>query len=531
MNTNSTADNPTILTFSTVTDSTATDRVDDSIEQKGDGIERRGVVPAAIPENEAKRLQKLLSYRILDTVAETAYDDITAIAAQICGTATSVVSLVDSSRQWFKSTVGLEATETPRNIAFCAHAILQTQVMVVPDATQDERFAHNPLVTGKPYIRFYAGAPLITADGYALGTLCVIDPQPKTLSEAQVRSLQALARQVITQLETRIMLQRVQQEMDARAVAETRLRQLNEALEQRVEDKTRALTDKNQQIEQALRDLKQTQAQLVHSEKIAALGQMVAGVAHEISNPLSFVSNSIKHVREYSNDLIEILQLYQDKYGVDDPKISERADEINPDFVIEDLLKVLSSMNIGTRRIVEIVRSLRNFSRTGQKGFHAADIHNGLDSTLILLSHRMKCVGPRNKSLRIIKNYADLPEINCDIAQLNQVFMNLLANAIDAFSCVDVVAYPDYNPTITLSTEILTDHVLISIQDNGPGMPADTIQKIFEPFFTTKGVDKGTGLGLSISHQVITQKHNGEIACHSQLGKGTTFILKIPTTL
>ena len=167
---------------------------------------------AAIAEGESNRIQKLLSYKVLDTSAETAYDDLTLIAAQICGTSTSAVSLIDSGRQWFKARVGMELSETPRDMAFCAHAILKPQVMIVPDARLDERFANNPLVVGEPFIRFYAGAPIVTPEGYAMGTLCVLDSEPKTLDAKQIAALEAIARQVVGLLEMRLMFQQLRKE-------------------------------------------------------------------------------------------------------------------------------------------------------------------------------------------------------------------------------------------------------------------------------------------------------------------------------
>ncbi|WP_121971326.1 ATP-binding protein [Leptolyngbya sp. BC1307] len=451
----------------------------------------RKAVPAALPLNEQERMAKLLSYQILDTEAELAYDDLTTLAACICETETAMTSLIDDSRQWFKSRVGLSFSETPRDLALCAHTILEPEVMVVADATKDPRFAHHPLVIGEPHIRFYAGAPLITAEGYALGTICVIDSEPKQLTDKQIAALAALARQVVSQLDMRLTMQR---------------------------------------IGETLGQLQQAQGQLVHSEKITSLGQMVAGVAHEINNPLGFVNGSIDLASEYGNDLIGLLQLYRNKYGEEDREIAETIKAIDLNFITADLVDMLDAMQIGTTRMTEIVRSLRNFSRLGREEFDLADIHDGIDSTLLLLSHRLKMIGQTQKPVTVTKCYGDIPEINCNFGQLNQVFMNLLANALDALGeMADSSALAE--PTIWIETQALDDHVLVVIRDNGSGMSAARVEKIFDPFFTTKPLDQGTGLGLSISHQVITQKHRGELICQSQPGVGTTFTLKIPNDL
>lgn len=489
-----------------------------------------GAVPAAYPVNEGARIKKLLSYRVLDTEAESAYDDLTAIAAQICGTPTSVVSLVDVDRQWFKSTVGLDATETPRDLAFCAHAILKPQVLVVPDARTDERFANNPLVTGPPYIRFYAGAPLITPDGYALGTLCIIDSEPRDLSPAQIQTLEALARQVVNQLEIRLTLERIQQEVAEKEKAQAALRQVNASLEERIQERTEAVRQKNQALEKALYELQHAQASLVHSEKIATLGQLLAGVAHEINNPLGFVSGSINHAQGYVADLVKLIKMYHETYGEQDEAIAETIKEIDLHFISEDLVKMLASMEVSANRMIEIVRSLRNFSRIEPQEFCPADIHAGIDSTLMLLSHRTRMVGKAQQPINVVKHYSQLPEINCDIGQLNQVFMNLLVNAIDALEQVSDEQHED-KPTITIETQANESNITIVIRDSGVGMKAETLERIFQPFFTTKPMDHGTGLGLSISHQVVTQKHQGEITCQSKLGEGTAFTIKLPNDL
>ncbi len=257
--------------------------------------------------------------------------------------------------------------------------------MVVPDARADERFANNPLVTGPPYIRFYVGAPLITPDGYALGTLCIIDSEPQNLSPTQMQTLEALARQVVNQLETRLTLERIQQEVAEKEKAQAALRQVNASPEERIQERTEAVRQKNQALEKALYELQHAQANLVHSEKIATLGQLLAGVAHEINNPLGFVSGSIDHAQGYVADLAKLIKMYHETYGEQDEAIAETIKEIDLHFISEDLVKMLGSMEVSANRIIEIVRSLRNFSRIEPQGFRPADIHAGIDSTLMLL--------------------------------------------------------------------------------------------------------------------------------------------------
>lgn len=492
-----------------------------------------GAIPAAYPDNEEQRIHKLLSYCVLDTASESAYDDIAAIATQICDTQTAVVSLVDGLRQWFKATVGLEATETPRDIAFCAHAILQPEVMVIPDARADSRFANNPLVTGAPFIRFYAGAPLITPDGYALGTLCVIDQQPKELTDTQIQALEALARQVVSQLETRLMLQKVKAEVEARKAAEAKLNQLNATLERRVQDKTKTLIHKNQQLAQALHELKEAQAHLVQAEKMSSLGQLVAGVAHEINNPVNFIAGNLTHVKGYAFDLLSLIALYEQSYPQSILAIEAEAKRIDLPFVQQDFPKLISSMESGTDRICQIVLSLRNFSRMDEAACKVVDIHEGIDSTLLILQHRLDNQ-PGQPSIELIKEYGDLPAVECYAGALNQVFMNILANAIDALEKVSVEKpQPETAPAkIRIRTTALEPGwVEIAISDNGPGMTPAVIDQVFNPFFTTKPIGKGTGIGLSISYQIIVDKHQGKLECRSQSGKGTEFLIQIPSCL
>ena len=488
-------------------------------------------VPAPMPDSEASRIKTLLSYRVLDTEPEAAYDDVVAIAAQICETSVALVSLVDTSRQWFKAAVGIDATETPRDVAFCAHAILHSQVMVIPDALDDERFANNPLVVSGPLIRFYAGAPLITAKGYALGTLCVIDTKPRQLGDAQICALEALARQVVSQLEMRLLLARANREVEARQRAEATLQAANECLEQRVQERTQVLSKSNQQLEETLQALQQAQAQLVHSEKMKALGQMVAGIAHEINNPINFIHANLSHLTNYIDSLVDFLSLYECAFPKLTSEIQERATTLDIDFIKQDAQKILSSMGVGTGRVQEIVLSLRNFSRKDEAAYKAVDIYEGLESTLMMLGHRLKA-STKRPTIEIVRDFEPLSKIECYAGQLNQVFMNILSNAIDA---IDGKAkqgkYTAQTPQIILRTEQRADSVLIYITDNALGMPPAVRERIFEPFFTTKVVGQGTGMGMAISHQLITEKHGGKLECFSSEGVGTQFCIEIPTRI
>jgi len=500
-----------------------------------------GAVPAPSPIDETSRIKKLLSYQILDTETETAYNDAVRIAAHICDTPIALVSLVDVSRQWFKAAIGLDAAETHRDLAFCAYAILQTQVMVVPDALADKRFANNPLVLGDPFIRFYAGAPLVTSEGYALGTLCVIDTEPKQLNEAQIRALESLSRQVVNQMETRLLLEKAQQETAARKRAETTLMAMNGQLEQRVRDRTRSLAANNKQLQDVLQNLQQAQAQLIHSEKMTALGQMVSGIAHEINNPVGFIHGNLGPIRAYTHDLIELLHLYERSYPHANADIRQKAEEIEIDFIQQDIEKILSSMSLGTERIRKIVLSLRNFSRKDESVQKPVDIHDGIESTLMLLGHRLKA--QRNRpAISINRNFGTLPLVECCASQLNQVFMNILANAIDAFDNQSEFSNRELSglapsvpssqcPQITVSTHQHENTAIISIADNGPGMTKSVKDRIFEPFFTTKDVGHGTGIGMTISYQIIKEKHGGELICRSEKGRGSELVMRVPIQL
>jgi two-component system, NtrC family, sensor kinase len=288
---------------------------------------------------------------------------------------------------------------------------------------------------------------------------------------------------------------------------------------------------KSQELQTALRELQQAQMQLVQTEKMSSLGQMLAGIAHEINNPVGFVAGNLCHVRGYILDLLKLVEIYQEEYPNPSAKIQQQVEDIDLEFMAEDLPKLINSMQIGCERIVEIIQTLRNFSRVDEAKFKQADIHEGLESTLLILNNRLKAKASRQK-IKVIKEYGELPKIECHPGQLNQVFMNILANAIDALEENSSQAEKTANsptPTITIRTEAIDNHsIRIRIKDNGPGIPEDTIVRLFDPFFTTKPVGKGTGLGLSISHQIVVEKHGGKLQCLSEPGQGTEFIIEIP---
>ncbi|MDJ0615172.1 MAG: trifunctional serine/threonine-protein kinase/ATP-binding protein/sensor histidine kinase [Calothrix sp. MO_192.B10] len=293
------------------------------------------------------------------------------------------------------------------------------------------------------------------------------------------------------------------------------------------------LVEKAQDLEEALMKLQNTQSQLVHTEKISALGQLVAGVAHEVNNPVSFISSNLFHAEQYVSDLVNHLNLYQEKYGdEEDEEIVEDAETIDLEYLLDDLPQMLKSMKLGTVRIKDIMQSLRNFSRNDGAQKRTVDITEGIDSTILILGHRLKAK-PERPAIKIIKEYdTNLPQIECYPGQLNQVFMNLLANGIDALDeSNEGKTYQEIeeNPnTITIRTTTEGDWVQISIKDNGPGMSEETRQKLFDAFFTTKPEGKGTGLGLSISYQIVTENHGGTLDCISKPGEGAEFVISIP---
>jgi signal transduction histidine kinase len=289
-----------------------------------------------------------------------------------------------------------------------------------------------------------------------------------------------------------------------------------------------------QQLEQALAKLQQTQAQLIQTEKMSGLGQLVAGVAHEINNPVNFIFGNLSYTNDYVQNLLRLVQLYQTCYPNPVTEIEAYANAIDFDFLAEDLPKILTSMKVGADRIRQIVLSLRNFSRLDEADMKLVNIHEGIDSTLLILQHRLKSK-PGYTDITVIKDYGDLPLVECYAGQLNQVFMNILTNAIDAIEEAseqhnNQLSCPiDSTPYIKIQTQLLQpDRIVIQISDNGPGMTETVRARLFDPFFTTKPTGQGTGLGLSISYQIVVEKHKGMLHCESEPGKGALFWIEIP---
>jgi signal transduction histidine kinase len=326
-----------------------------------------------------------------------------------------------------------------------------------------------------------------------------------------------------------------QEEVLARIKIHLKLRRLNlelaqqkQLLEDRVQERTAALS-------QALTDLQTAQVQLVQSEKMSSMGQLVAGVAHEINNPLGFIAGNLNPAQEYIQDLFRLIDLYQENYPNPAVAIQEEIAAIDLEYLKEDLLKLVVSMREGVNRMLAISTSLRTFSRADSDRIQSFNIHEGLDSTILILKHRLKANESR-PAIEVITDYGELPLLKCFPGQLNQVFMNLLANAIDALeesnqerTFEELKAQPNQ---IIIKTELSENQrTVIRIQDNGKGMSEKTRAKIFDHLFTTKEVGKGTGLGLAIAHQIIVDKHGGTITAESELGKGTTFVISLPQML
>jgi len=344
--------------------------------------------------------------------------------------------------------------------------------------------------------------------------------RPRQWQESEIDCLNQLCVQLGIAIQQSTLFQKSQIEIAERQKAELALR-----------ESQRKLQEKNQQLSIALNDLRQTQSQLIQNEKMVSLGQLVAGIAHEINNPVNFIYGNLNYASQYLDDLYQLVQLYQKNYVKPAAEIQKHIEGIDLDFIAQDLPKLLTSMQAGAERIEKIVKSLRTFSRLDEAEMKRVDIHEGIESTLMLLQNRLTSRG-KNPPINVVRNYSDLPTVECYAGQLNQVIINLLNNAIEALEERDKKRTPQeicqHPSTIKISTYLSPEgDIVIAIADNGPGIPESIRPRIFDPFFTTKPVGKGTGLGLSISHSII-ERHGGEITCFSTPGEGTEFMIEIP---
>ena len=576
---------------------------------------------APLPLNEEERLRALYACRVLDTPPEPQFDDITLLAAQICGVPLAAVSLIDRDRQWFKSILGLDATETPREAAFCAHTILQPELMVVPDAQSDPRFSDNPLVTGDLGIRFYAGMPLLLPDGLALGALCVIDQKPRQLSADQQAALRALGNQVASQLELKRHIaaqeqliaerleveQQLQAEIAERRWAESELERVllqnaqvlasissiligvdadglistwNGAASRAFGLRTAQMLGQPfrdcgirwnwESIHAAVRQCEQEQTpvrledvrclgpdgaerffgvtlnpishhssepqgflllaaditqrramegQLATAQKLESIGQLAAGIAHEINTPVQYVGDNLRFLQESMNDLRPLLDLCRTSAL---PEIADAAQDADLEYLQEEMPKAAAQAQEGISRVSHIVRAMKEFSHPGTTQKTAADLNRALDSTLTVAHNEWKYVAD------LVTDFdPSLPLVPCLAAEMNQVFLNMIVNAAHAIS--DVFGDGSLGKgTITVRTRLTGGQAEISIADTGCGMSGEVKARIFDPFFTTKPVGRGTGQGLAISHAVVVEKHGGRIAVETAPGRGTRFIIHLP---
>ncbi|MFB2923889.1 trifunctional serine/threonine-protein kinase/ATP-binding protein/sensor histidine kinase [Aerosakkonema funiforme] len=411
------------------------------------------------------------------------------------------------------------------------------QTVVLNNATVEGLFTNDPYIL-KAQPKSIFCWPL-THQGKFTGILYVENNLAVgAFTPARLSVLKLLAAQASISLENATLynnLQTYSQQLEAK---NQELDSKNEALQ----ESAAQLKEKNEALENYLYKLQQTQAQLVQTEKISSLGQLVAGVAHEVNNPVSFINGNLHHTSDYVQNLLNLLNLYQHHYPNPPDEIQAEIETIDLEYLKEDLPKMLSSMQVGTERIREIMQSLRNFSRVDDTGAKWVNIHDGLESTLMILQHRLKASGEL-KAIRVVREYGDLPKIECYAGQLNQVFMNLLANAIDAMEEERISKEKEIRIRTELENRSLeidnnegsnyssipnSQFAVVRIKDNGLGMTEEVRSKLFNPFFTTKPLGKGTGLGLSISYQIVVEKHRGKIECISAPGEGAEFVIAVP---
>jgi signal transduction histidine kinase len=427
------------------------------------------MTPAAVPANESQRLETLQRFEILDTGAEAEFDDFTRLAARICGTPVAQITFVDKDRLWYKSNFGVDIQEVPREIGFCAHTILGADIFEVPDTSTDDRFLDNPLVTARPGVRFYAGAPLVAPDGTGIGSLCVLDVAPKALSDHQRDALEALSRQVVRQLELRIAVKRERIVNEQLSQAAAQLREVNGTLEMLVAERSAELTDAEHRLRQ--------------SQKVETIGMLASGIAHDFNNLLTVINGTA--------------ELAASRLPSHDPAQRD----------LEDIATV-------GKQAAALTRQLLTFSRSRPARPTRFDMNASVTGLQSLLS---RLIG-KNVSVTVQTSSVALPVL-ADPAQMDQVLLNLAVNARDAM--------PDGGRLHIETRRASSGDAELVVSDTGVGMDEATRARVFEPFFTTKEPGKGTGLGLA-TVQSIVQQAGGSIDVTSAPGRGTTFVVRLP---
>jgi signal transduction histidine kinase len=410
---------------------------------------------------------------------------LTKIACQLLNVPMSVVSLVDKERQWFKSCVGVDESETPRAPSFCSYTILSDRVLNVPDATQDPRFSDSALVTGPPFIRFYLGVPLRSSSGFNIGSFCAMSTEPKIISEAEMQMARDLAAMVSSELELRL----------------------------------------------ALKRLKESHVQMLHMEKMSSIGRLATGLSHEINTPMQFISSNAQFLEESFLDLKGLVTSYtslatklgeKGLFPEECDSIREQEKEMDLPFLVKEVPVALEQTLKGISRVRGLVTAMQTFSAPGQEQMSQADLNQGIEAT-VAISHNEWSTNSKLVTT-LDKN---LPLVPCILGDMNQVILGMIDNSVDSIQeAIDSNRIKE--GLIRITTARAGDQALIVIEDNGAGIPTTAISKVFDPFFTTKKIGKGTGQGLAIAHDIIVNKHQGTVQVASEPGEGSSFCITIP---
>jgi PAS domain S-box-containing protein len=570
-----------------------------------------GFVPPPRPADERERLAALRRYRVVDTPPERAFDDIAQLAALICEAPVAAVSFIEDERQWFKARVGIPVCETSRDEGFCAWTILHDDVFVVPDAVEDPRFQEHPNVCGGPQIRFYAGAPLVTASGQRLGALSVNDFVARQLSSGQLEALRALSRQVVDQLELRVALEQTlesearygalvenfpcvtyalapatessapqlvyvsPQVHDLVGVPATELvRRLGawrgllhpddreiilpayavlaedtsgasreyrlvrpdgtEVWVQDICSIVRGSDGEARYVQGFLLDVGERKAaeatrerlelELRLAQKLEAVGQLAAGIAHEINTPIQFVGDSAHFLQESFETLAQLLQAYRDEAGAHAAEPRERLERAEEDADLDYLLEraptAFARTFEGVGRVATIVRAMKEFAHPSTVEKTATDLNAAVENTLVVAANELRYVADVETDL------GELPPVVCHADDVNQVLLNLVVNAAHAVG--DVVGDSGERGRIRVSTRRDGEDAVIEVSDTGAGIAPEHVERIFDPFFTTKPVGKGTGQGLAITRRIVVERHGGSVSVESDLGLGAMFTIRLP---